>query len=204
MSDDIVAWLRESQKDTDFDSDALMYKKAADEIERLRASAQPFIRAGEPVPGVHLRPTDHQWCDYLHNGRICNKCGFAVSASAQVGETEAPERVSGFRTPQGAVRDPHHDGRCFWIISGGKLWHKTDSQSKWTEAKRVSFTPGRIRAIASLLAPVPEATDELEALRGFYAWLRRDHGDTDEAIAFMVDTYLRDRAALALSTETDG
>lgn len=37
--------------------------------------SEPFVRAGEPVPGTHLRP-DGTWCQYLHDGRICNKCGF--------------------------------------------------------------------------------------------------------------------------------
>jgi hypothetical protein len=72
-------------------------------------ASQPFIRAGEPVRGTHLRPGDGNWCEYLHNGKICNKCGFSAPEPAETGE-----RLEGwaFHMEAGAWHfesDPEHE-----------------------------------------------------------------------------------------------
>lgn len=49
------------------------------------------------------------------------------------------------------VKDPHHDSICKWRWDGRFLWHGVNDQSTWTKVKRVSFTPARILAIASII-----------------------------------------------------
>lgn len=67
-----------------------MVRDALSEIRRLRAENEELVGifvAGEPRRGVHLRG-DGSPCAYLHNGKVCNKCGFVVRAALR--RTEAP------------------------------------------------------------------------------------------------------------------
>jgi hypothetical protein len=66
------------------------------EIRHVLTASQPFMRGGEPVRGTHLRPGDGKWCEYLHNGKICNKCGFSAPAQRSVenAPAESPDLVT--------------------------------------------------------------------------------------------------------------
>lgn len=48
-----------------------------------------------------------------------------------------------------------------------KLWHRHDGQTRWREAKRVSFTPARILALASIIVrrPPPDVRAIAASLR---------------------------------------
>jgi hypothetical protein len=45
------------------------------EIETLRAERDALMTAIH-LGRAHLRPGDHELCSYMHDGRICNKCGW--------------------------------------------------------------------------------------------------------------------------------
>lgn len=50
------------------------------------------------------------------------------------------------------IIDPHHNGTVRWKWQDGTLYQRTESQSKWTECKRVHATPARIRVLAAALS----------------------------------------------------
>lgn len=54
-------------------------------------------------------------------------------------------------SPTYRVPDPHHEGTTEWGYHGGKLYQRTPGGGQWSEVYRVSFTPARFRAIASIL-----------------------------------------------------
>lgn len=65
------------------------------------------------------------------------------------------------------ISDPHHDGYNVWMVKDGKLYHKEGAATgKWTEVKRVSFTPERILAIASLLTKPETETNSIPLADG--------------------------------------
>jgi len=73
-----------------FVKNEITFRETADCILRAIAemeSDEPFVRALEPVEGTHMRP-DGTWCQYLHNGAICNKCGFSKEAPTARSETD--------------------------------------------------------------------------------------------------------------------
>lgn len=55
--------------------------------------------------------------------------------------------------PDRIVRDPHRTrSLVWWGVYRDRLWTRKQGQSKWTMVRRISFTPARILAIASLLS----------------------------------------------------
>lgn len=49
-----------------------------------------------------------------------------------------------------SIRDPHHKENK-WKYENGKLYHQSVGSSHWVVAKRISFTPNRIVALAALV-----------------------------------------------------
>lgn len=60
------------------------------------------------------------------------------------------------------TRDPHHGGTTSWKFDSEtkRLYHRSTAQTRWTEAKRVSFTPARILALAKIIEQAFAASAE--------------------------------------------
>lgn len=77
------------------------------------------------------------------------------------------------------VRDPHHGGTSEFAYYKNHLWHRTSPLCRtWCHVKKVSFTPKRILAIATLLTistygetPVKTTTSTTAPIDCLPVWL---------------------------------
>lgn len=57
-------------------------------------------------------------------------------------------------TADEVIEDPHRrdEVQAYWAFHRGILFHRREGELGWDRVRRISFTPARILAIASLIA----------------------------------------------------